>query len=228
MSQVLPARQIRQDLAVRLVQPQSQFRALEPFQPRRDLRRQAEDVLAYRDELRGHVPAVGVDRDELPALLRQLQFFSVRRCPPFPRLLIFEIAGPVTRFLGGQLQASPIPAPAGHAWVGPVPSFRHPFFDVELHLALRAPEFQGDPPHVDHQILCRRSHASIRNRNDLFGPFVLPTPEVAVTRDAHPRWEDPLARPLGVWPPWPPSPTVTDCLALVCPSFMSRLRSRAW
>jgi hypothetical protein len=72
MYQVLPPRQARQDLADRLVQAQSQLRTLEPFEPRRDLRRQAEEVLAHRIELLGHVPAVGVDRDELPALFRQL------------------------------------------------------------------------------------------------------------------------------------------------------------
>jgi hypothetical protein len=228
MFQVLPARQIRQDLAVRLVQPQSQFRALEPFEPRRDLRRQAEDVLADRDELRGHMPAVGVDRDQLPAFFRQLQLLGVRSSSPFSGLLEFQIAGMVRCLLQGRVLARAVPVVAGHARIRSVGGFRHSLFDVELHLALRAPEFQGDPPHVDHQILCRRRHALIRNRRNLFEPFVLPTPGVAVTRDAHPRWEDPLARPLGVWPPWPPSPTATDCLALVCPSFMSRLRSRGW
>jgi hypothetical protein len=165
MTQVLSRRQARQRFAVRFVQPDFQLRAIQALEPRRDLRRQGQNVLAHRDELTGHVLAVRLERDQLAPFFGQLQLFDVRRDAPLARLLEFEVPGPV----GGGLDLGPEarrpPAVARDERIGPMARFRQPFLREVLHLALGAPEFQGYPPHVDQEIVCRRCHH--QNENEM-------------------------------------------------------------
>lgn len=145
---------------MRFVQPRPNLRALEALKSRGDLRRHGQEALADRHELRGDVLAVGVDRDQLAPLLRQLELLDVRCRPPLSGLLELEVTGPVGGLGRLLFQALREPPKARDERIRAVAVAGHSRRGVEMHLSRSAVEFSRHATDTDQEIRILCDHGS--------------------------------------------------------------------